>query len=311
MSVGLFLLSRLTVTTSSPIVDLYLLVLGLGLGMVMQVLVLAVQNAVDFSAARRSHLRRHARARIGGSLGAAVFGTIFSSRLRADVPGRDLRPARRPGRHGARLTGEQVAGLPRDGQSRLRRTPTSTRSSPVFLVAAAIGAIGFLLSLFLRERPLRATARQRRARRRARGAQEPRLARQIDRALGVLVKRPGAAPSTSASPHVLGRPQPRRHLGAHPLRQLRHRRHPPDGPEQAIDEQRIAAVEHELRERALVEGHGERTPLTARRPRHRRPAAQRASRGALQLLADHSGERPAELQQLLERLCLELSGSRP
>ena len=50
---------------------------------------------------------------IGGSLGAAVFGTIFSSRLASRLRG----PAERPGRAtscraGGRLTGAQVARLP-------------------------------------------------------------------------------------------------------------------------------------------------------------------------------------------------------
>ncbi len=49
MTVGLLLLTRLGIGTSTVSASLYLLVLGLGLGSTMQVLVLAVQNAVDFS----------------------------------------------------------------------------------------------------------------------------------------------------------------------------------------------------------------------------------------------------------------------
>ena len=49
MALGLFLLSRLDVGTSTALSALYLLILGIGLGSVMQVLVLAVQNAVDFA----------------------------------------------------------------------------------------------------------------------------------------------------------------------------------------------------------------------------------------------------------------------
>ena len=48
MVVGLLLLSRLGVGTSLLLADLYMLVVGFGLGFVMQVLVLAVQNAVDY-----------------------------------------------------------------------------------------------------------------------------------------------------------------------------------------------------------------------------------------------------------------------
>ena len=56
-------------------------VLGLGLGSVMQVLVLAVQNAVDYQdlgvATSGATLFRS----IGGSVGTAILGSIFSNRL--------------------------------------------------------------------------------------------------------------------------------------------------------------------------------------------------------------------------------------
>ena len=106
--------------------------LGLGLGMVMQVLVLAVQNAVDPSqmgvATSGSTLFRQ----IGGSIGVALFGTIFASRLHAELA---IAPACRS------------EGAGRD-QPRGDRTPAGRGRSafeaafasalhPVFLTAAA------------------------------------------------------------------------------------------------------------------------------------------------------------------------------
>ena len=46
--IALALLATLGVATSTWTACLYMIVLGLGLGLVMQVLVLAVQNAVDY-----------------------------------------------------------------------------------------------------------------------------------------------------------------------------------------------------------------------------------------------------------------------
>jgi predicted MFS family arabinose efflux permease len=46
--IGLYLLSLMDADTSVATASLYMFVLGLGLGLVMQVLVLAVQNAVDY-----------------------------------------------------------------------------------------------------------------------------------------------------------------------------------------------------------------------------------------------------------------------
>ncbi len=60
MTVALALLSRITEDTSLFVVDAYMLLLGFGLGFVMQVLVLAVQNAVDYTLLGRRDLGGHA-----------------------------------------------------------------------------------------------------------------------------------------------------------------------------------------------------------------------------------------------------------
>src|SRR5439155_22642541 len=92
VTVGMILLSRLGVGTSLWVAALGMVVLGLGLGMVMQVLVLAVQNAVDYSylgvATSGSTMFRS----IGGSIGVSLFGAIFSNRLHTELAQR-LSPA--------------------------------------------------------------------------------------------------------------------------------------------------------------------------------------------------------------------------
>src|SRR5207247_11369882 len=84
-ALGLALLSRLQVDTSTLVAGGYMLVLGLGLGLVMQVLVLAAQNAVDYKylgvASSGSTLFRQ----IGGSIGVSLFGAIFANRLTHDL----------------------------------------------------------------------------------------------------------------------------------------------------------------------------------------------------------------------------------
>ena len=85
MIIGLYLLSRMDASTSRLVSSVYMFVLGLGLGLVMQVLVLAVQNAVDYSdlgvATSGATLFRS----IGGSVGTAILGSIFSSRLASQL----------------------------------------------------------------------------------------------------------------------------------------------------------------------------------------------------------------------------------
>jgi EmrB/QacA subfamily drug resistance transporter len=158
MAIGMLMLSRLDVDTSTFMASVYLLVLGLGLGLTMQVLVLAVQNAVPYhvlgSATSGVTLMRG----IGGSLGTAVFGSIFTHRLTARLTGGALPPELGAiVAEGGRLTGAQVSGLP--AGARLAYEQSYVHSlTPVFLVAAGVATLGFLLSWWLPERPLRATA---------------------------------------------------------------------------------------------------------------------------------------------------------
>src|SRR3954453_23831058 len=78
---GLLLLARLDASTSTALAALYMLILGLGLGMVMQVLVLAVQNSVSYEQLGVATSGATLFRSIGGSLGTAILGAVFSNRL--------------------------------------------------------------------------------------------------------------------------------------------------------------------------------------------------------------------------------------
>jgi len=158
MAAGMLLLSRLDVGTSTFMASVYLLVLGLGLGLTMQVLVLAVQNAVPYEVLGSATSGVTLMRGIGGSLGTAVFGSIFTHRLTARLAGGALPPDLRAIiAEGGRLTGSQVSRLPAD--ARLAYEQAYVHSlTPVFLVAAGVATLGFILSWLLPEKPLRATA---------------------------------------------------------------------------------------------------------------------------------------------------------
>ena len=117
-------------STRAPVTaDVYLLVLGLGLGMVMQVLVLAVQNAVDYSVLGAATSGVTLARGIGGSIGAAVFGTIFTSRLRSELHGAISGPLGAQVAGGARLTGRTGGDAAGGGEDAHTRTPTCMRCS--------------------------------------------------------------------------------------------------------------------------------------------------------------------------------------
>jgi EmrB/QacA subfamily drug resistance transporter len=154
MVVGLLLLSRLQVDTSTVVTGAYMLVLGFGLGNVIQVLVLAAQNAVDYKylgvASSGSTLFRQ----IGGSIGVSVFGAIFANQLAGDLVGKLPPGARVPSSAANPAVVKQLPAVLRD-PFRIAITDALTT---VFLVAAGIAVLAFLLSWLLPEVPLKTTA---------------------------------------------------------------------------------------------------------------------------------------------------------
>ena len=144
--------------TSAATSAAYLLVLGLGLGMTMQVLVLAVQNAVEYAVLGAATSGVTMLRGIGGSLGTALFGSIFANRLaeelgRAPLPG----AVREVVASGGRVSGEQLSGLSA-GALNAYKSAYVEALTPVFLVAAFVLLAGFAVAWLLEERPLRATA---------------------------------------------------------------------------------------------------------------------------------------------------------
>ncbi len=85
LTVGMFLLSLLDVSTSRALASVFMLVVGVGIGLVMQVLVLVVQNdAAPESMGVATSTATFFRS-VGGSFGVAVFGAIFATRLAGEL----------------------------------------------------------------------------------------------------------------------------------------------------------------------------------------------------------------------------------
>jgi len=156
MTVGLFLLSTMDPHTTRVAASGFMFVLGLGLGLTMQVLVLAVQNAVDYKdlgvATSGATLFRS----IGGSVGTAVLGSIFSNRLANELASSLPRSAGGSLGTGASLNPAALRRLPVPIHDAYLTAFTSALST-VFIVAACVAAVAFLLSWALEQRPLRET----------------------------------------------------------------------------------------------------------------------------------------------------------
>jgi EmrB/QacA subfamily drug resistance transporter len=151
MTVGLLLLSMLAVDTPLWIVSADMVVVGLGLGMLMQVLVLIAQNAVDYQylgvATSTSTLFRS----IGGSIGLAIFGNVFATELNTELAKRLPAGVQLPA---AGINPRALDQLPPAIRTLILPAFTSALH-PVFLLAAALGAMAFVLTWALKEIPLR------------------------------------------------------------------------------------------------------------------------------------------------------------
>ncbi|MGB9376117.1 MAG: MDR family MFS transporter [Mycobacteriales bacterium] len=157
-AVSMLLLSRLQVDTPLWVLAIDLVILGLGLGCVMQVLILAIQNAVerkDMGAATSSTAFFRT---LGGAFGTAIFGAVLTARLHYWEP--KLLPA----------SAGKAGGLS-GGSGKLFSDPQAIKALPtvihdavlemfvrsihtIFLVALPVVALSIVLAIMLPEQKL-------------------------------------------------------------------------------------------------------------------------------------------------------------
>lgn len=159
MAVGLFLLSTLEPGTSLAVGSAFTGVVGVGLGLVMQVLILAVQNSVDYTDLGVATSTATFFRSMGGALGVAVFGSILNGRLAANLA-RLVPASLLDGIDPSRLQGSpaEILRLPPEVRS-LVVEAFGTSLQVVFLAAVPIAVAGLIVVLFLEEVPLRRTIR--------------------------------------------------------------------------------------------------------------------------------------------------------
>ncbi|MDR3083885.1 MAG: MFS transporter [Streptomyces sp.] len=155
-TIGLLLLHRLDEHSSTAVMSVCFFVFGLGLGLVMQVLVLIVQNAVGYEDLGVATSGATFFRSIGASFGVAVFGTIFASRLdgrlTTALAGRPVPPGITP--HTLKADPRDITALPAGIRPAVLHAFASSITD-VFLYAAPVALLGFMLAWFLREDPLR------------------------------------------------------------------------------------------------------------------------------------------------------------
>jgi EmrB/QacA subfamily drug resistance transporter len=151
MALAFLLMSRMDPSTSSLLQSVYLFILGAGIGSCMQVLVLIVQNTSSFEDLGVATSGVTFFRTIGSSFGAAIFGSLFTNFLRARI--------------GPALAASGASPAAANSPEALHRLPHAqaapivaayaTSLTQVFFWAVPVALVGFTLSLFLREVPLR------------------------------------------------------------------------------------------------------------------------------------------------------------
>jgi EmrB/QacA subfamily drug resistance transporter len=150
-ALGMWLLSELAADTPRLDYSIWMAVLGAGIGLVMPVLILAVQNAVDPTDLGTATSANNYFRQIGGSVGAAVFGTLFTNRLAHALIERLPAGVHLPDPES--ITPQLVHAMPpalRDGYIRAY----ADAMPRIFLYLVPVLVLGFVLAFFLKEKPL-------------------------------------------------------------------------------------------------------------------------------------------------------------
>jgi EmrB/QacA subfamily drug resistance transporter len=163
MGAGLYLMSLMGPSTGAFLESVYMFVLGAGIGLCMQVLTIAVQNTVDYSDLGTATSGVTFFRTLGSSFGTAVFGTIYANALTPNL---------RDGIARAAATGTadpsviQRAATSPEGLHQLPARAAdpvvgayADTIQTVFLWTVPVAALGFLVSLFLKQVRLRDSAR--------------------------------------------------------------------------------------------------------------------------------------------------------
>ena len=149
-------LTSLTADTPIWLICVFLFVFGAGLGLIMQVVVLVAQNSVPAAMIGTATSTNNYFREVGASLGVAVFGTIFTSRLTAnltDVFAGAGASAEDAANATSTLDPQTLATLPdsvRDGVV----TAYADALAPVFWYLLPFIGLAFILSLVLKQIPL-------------------------------------------------------------------------------------------------------------------------------------------------------------
>ena len=157
MAVGMFMLSRLGVSTTRLETSLDYVVLGLGMGFLMQMVSLIAQNSVEMKDMGVASSSRMFFQQMGGSLGVAALGALFASRLNGALSSAAAAGGTKFHATGGQLDPAMVNSQPAPVRHVIDAAIAHAVQG-VFIWVIPASVIVFLLALFIKEVPLRGRA---------------------------------------------------------------------------------------------------------------------------------------------------------
>jgi MFS family permease len=164
MTVGILMMTRLEIDTPFWQIAIYAIFVGAGLGLSMQTIVIALQNSVDFKDMGVATSSNTFFRSLGSVFGTAIFGSILTNRVAHYLQSnfQELATSNPAALQGFDMT--KLEGIS-NNTAVLKTLPPEIQVTAlnafvdsfhvVFIAAAPVTAIGFLLALRLRETPLR------------------------------------------------------------------------------------------------------------------------------------------------------------
>jgi hypothetical protein len=147
LTLGLGLMTQISANTNRVVLSLFMVVVGLGIGCCMQNLTLAVQNSVDYRDLGTATAANTFFRSLGGAIGVAVLGAVFSAQLTAGIakvapPGASL--------SGSGFQVSRIQHLPEPLHTEVLNA-FAHALDVAFIVAVGVALVAFLGAMLLRE----------------------------------------------------------------------------------------------------------------------------------------------------------------
>ncbi|TMS51204.1 MFS transporter [Mycobacterium sp. DBP42] len=155
MGVGLALISTLHADSPTWLLCIYIGVFGVGIGMGMQILTLIVQNSFPNAVVGTATAATNYFRQVGASVGSAIVGSIFASRL-VDLLAEKLPAGEARSTDPNAFTPAMVSRLPDTLQVPIIEAYNEAML-PIFLFMTPLAALAVVALAFIREKPLAPT----------------------------------------------------------------------------------------------------------------------------------------------------------